>query len=304
MDTSLDFSQLDVAELLDVLKEGIYIVNPQRIIVYWNKEAERISGFSKEEVIGHPCAANILTHIDKDGNALCHGMCPLAHTIDDAQPRESEIYLHHKKGHRVPVNVKVHQLRDMSGKVIGGLESFVAITNNMENENRVKELSRLALLDPLTQLGNRAALDQELEKSMLEFKELQLSFAVLFFDIDHFKAFNDEYGHDVGDKILKSVASTLLVNSRPFDFYGRWGGEEFMAIIPNVSIQHLKNMAERLRILIENSYVLHQNSRLNVTVSIGGTIIKQEDDTNSLFQRTDQLLYLSKHSGRNTCSVA
>ena len=93
-------------------------------------------------------------------------------------------------------------------------------------------------------------------------------------DIDHFKKFNDTYGHDVGDQVLKYVANTLLKNSRPFDVMGRWGGEEFVGILRNVGLEQLEELGNRLRMLVESSYIASQDKTLHVTISMGATLMR------------------------------
>jgi len=230
-------------------------------------------------------------------------MCPLAATIVDGKPREAEVYMHHKDGHRIPVSVRVSTLTDAQGKVIGGIELFTDISNQAANELRVKELEKLALLDNLTQLANRNYIEKEIQSRFEEKKRLNVPFGVFFIDIDHFKKFNDTYGHDVGDDVLKFVANTFISNARPFDLYGRWGGEEFIGIIRNINGKDLKLLGNRLRLLIENSYIIHENEKLYVTISIGATLVKDNDTIDSLIKRADTLLYESKTSGRNCLTM-
>ena len=122
-------------------------------------------------------------------------------------------------------------------------------------------------------------------------------------DIDHFKKFNDTYGHDVGDHVLKYVARTLSQNLRPFDVVGRWGGEEFIAIIRNMTRQQLEAMGNRLRILVESSYIQSGNEKLRVSMSIGATLVRDDDDREALLKRADTLLYESKKAGRNCLTI-
>jgi len=287
------------SDILNNLHDGLYFVDQNRIITYWNKAAEQISGFSADEVVGRSCSDNILTHVDGEGNSLCHGMCPLAKSIADQTPRETEIYLHHKDGHRVPVSVHVRALTNVKGEVIGGVEQFSDLSNKKTNELRLQELEKLALLDNLTQLANRNYIEKELRYRFDEKKRLNVPFGVLFMDIDHFKNFNDTYGHNVGDDVLKFIANTIVANSRPFDLYGRWGGEEFIGIIRNITHQDLEGLGNKLRLLVENSYVIHDTGKLHVTVSIGATLINDDDTIESLIKRADILLYKSKSAGRN-----
>jgi diguanylate cyclase (GGDEF)-like protein/PAS domain S-box-containing protein len=289
--------------VIENLYDGLYFVDQKRTITYWNKAAEQISGFAASEVVGTSCADNILTHVDSDGNNLCTGRCPLAATIADGKPRETEVYMHHKAGHRIPVSVRISALTDKKGTIIGGVELFKDISNQTANELRIKELEKLALLDNLTQLANRNYIEREIQHRLEEKKRFNLPFGVLFMDIDHFKKFNDTYGHDVGDDVLRFVAKTFVANTRPFDLFGRWGGEEFIGILRNINEEDLEAMGNRVRSLIESSYIIHENKKLHVTISIGATLVNVTDSIDSLIKRADILLYKSKEEGRNRLTV-
>ena len=132
--------------IIENLHDGLYFVDKNRIITYWNRAAEKISGFSADEVIGKSCSDNILSHVDSEGNSLCLNICPLASTIEDNIPREAEVYLHHKDGHRVPVSVRVSTLTNEKGEVIGGIELFTDISNQHANTLKVKELEQIDTL--------------------------------------------------------------------------------------------------------------------------------------------------------------
>jgi len=291
------------SRIIDNLYDGLYLVNRDRIITYWNKAAERISGFTADEVVGRSCSDNILTHVDGEGRSLCVGMCPLAATIEDKKSRSAEVYMHHKNGHRIPISVRVSPLTDAKGSVIGGIELFTDISNQTANALRIKELEKLTLLDHLTRIANRNYIEKEIQIRFEEKKRFDIPFGILFMDIDHFKKFNDTYGHDVGDDVLKFVASTFVANSRPFDLYGRWGGEEFVGVIRNVTRDELENLGNRLKLLIEKSYVIHENKKLHITISIGATLVKKDDTIRKLIKRADTLLYKSKIMGRNLLSI-
>ncbi len=130
-----------------------------------------------------------------------------------------------------------------------------------------------------------------------------MPFGILFIDIDHFKKFNDTYGHDLGDDVLKYIANTFVANARPFDLYGRWGGEEFLGIIRNINDKELELLGGRLRLLIENSYLIHEKEKLYVTISIGATLVNENDTIDSLIKRADTLLYKCKAAGRNCLTI-
>ena len=128
--------------IVDNLHDGLYLVDRNRVITYWNKAAERISGFAAAEVIGKSCADNILSHVDGKGCALCTGVCPLAETMCDGRLRRADIYLHHKDGHRIPVAVRASPLTDEAGRVVGGIELFTDISHRAASELRIQELER------------------------------------------------------------------------------------------------------------------------------------------------------------------
>lgn len=290
-------------KVIERLHDGLYFVDRDRTIVYWNRAAESISGFSAAEVVGKSCGDGILTHVDSEGCNLCENGCPLARTIADGKPRENEIYMHHKDGHRVPVSVRVSTLTDADGNVTGGIELFTDISDRAANALRVKELEKLALLDNLTQLANRNYIEREIEGRFEEKRRLKVPFGILFIDIDHFKKFNDRYGHYVGDEVLKFVATTFIANTRPFDLYGRWGGEEFIGIIRNINRQDLEMLGNRLRMLVEKAYLLHDGEKLSVTISVGATLVEENDTIDTLIKRADTLLYKSKADGRNRLTI-
>jgi diguanylate cyclase (GGDEF)-like protein/PAS domain S-box-containing protein len=286
-------------DLLDKMPDAVYFVDSAKKITYWNKAAEKVTGYRESEVMGKSCADNILVHVDDRGESLCLGKCPLAATMADGISREAEVYLHHKNGHRVPVLVRVSPLRDVHGNIIGGAELF---TDNSSKEAmilRIKELEELAMIDTLTRLANRRYIESELEVRIQEKSRYNLPFGLLFMDIDHFKRFNDNYGHDVGDRALITVANTLRSLARPYDLIGRWGGEEFIAIIRNVDMALLTVIGERLRSLVEMTYIDVDGKNIGITLSVGAAIARDDDTPVSILKRSDMLMYLSKENGRN-----
>ena len=299
----MDLSKKSYWQIIDNLNDGIYIVDKVRKIAYWNYAAEQISGFKAEEVVGGRCADNVLCHVDYSGNHLCKGDCPLSATIADGNTHKAEVYLHHKDGHRIPVSVSVTPLTDEDNNIIGAVEIFSDISSKLNNEMRLKELEQLAMLDQLTNLANRHYLERELDASFETKRRYGSLFGILFMDIDNFKQVNDLYGHDVGDRVLQFVAGTISANSRPFDLYGRWGGEEFIGIVRNVTIDDLRHLGERLRILVEESYILMDGKQLQVTISIGATMVTDSDSVATVLQRADDLMYQSKAAGKNRLTM-
>jgi len=289
----------DYADLIDNLYDGVYFVDKDRRITYWNKAAERITGYASQEVVGSCCSDNILIHVDSTGRNLCLADCPLAATIEDGVAREMAVYLHHKNGHRLPVQVRTTLLKDENGAVIGSAELFTDTSSESSMSLKISELEELALIDNLTKLANRHHIGEELKARFDEKERYGLPFGILFMDIDNFKQFNDTYGHVLGDLVLKTIAATLRSVSRPFDLIGRWGGEEFLGIIRNVNRDILVKVGERFRVLVEKTYLPSQDNFTGVTISLGATIARDNDTPDSILKRADVLLFKSKDKGKN-----
>ncbi len=290
--------------LIDNLYDGVYFVDRDRRITYWNKGAERISGYSAEQVIGRRCRDNLLNHVTANGISLCQDHCPLSAVMEDGKPREAEVYLHHADGYRVPIMVRATALRDEEGKIVGAVETFSNNESVINARRRLSEMNQLARTDSLTRIGNRQHLERRLRAAIVEFEDSQSMAGLLFVDLDHFKKINDTYGHDVGDLALCMVANTFRLALRVTDTVGRWGGEEFVAILHDISGERaLSTAAEKIRTLIEASRLdIHGNS-LSVTASIGATLLYSNDTPQSLIRRADGLMYRSKQAGGNRVTV-
>ena len=178
---------------------------------------------------------------------------------------------------------------------------------HLEHERRAlasanQRLEQLAHFDPLTQVWNRYRIEQAIEAELVAAQRYGAQFGVLLFDVDHFKAINDTYGHGVGDDVLVVLARQVEDSLRGCDHLGRWGGEEFIVLARHAELSSLMGLAERLRTLVANLNVNGLNSPL--TVSIGVAIWQPEDSGKTLIARADQAMYRAKHAGRNRVEMA
>jgi len=290
--------------LLDKVHDGVYFVDTERRIQFWNKSAERITGYAAEDVGGKCCADNILMHVDEEGNYLCKGMCPLAATISDGQVREARVYLHHKSGHRLPVQVTVSPVYDPEGRILGGLETFFDATPMMAALEETERLREEALICPLTAIGNRRYAERMLAQKLDEMARGGTCLAVVMIDIDHFKKVNDTFGHDVGDVVLKMVASTMSAAMRSYDFLARWGGEEFIALLPSCDAANAARIANRLRRLVAHASHDLNRDTIRATISVGVYLCGKGDTPASAVKQADRMLYESKQNGRNRVTVS
>jgi diguanylate cyclase (GGDEF)-like protein/PAS domain S-box-containing protein len=293
----IQFTSLFSEKVIEDTHEGVYFVNRDRKITSWNDGAEQLTGFTAAEAVGRRCFDNFLGHVDEIGRPLCVTGCPLASVMRDGQPRTVELFLQHKLGHRVPVTVRALPVRNARGNIVGAVELFSHKTSNNIVEKRVTELEHLAFRDGLTALPNRRFLEMKVEQALQEHQRFGRLYGLLMFDLDHFKKINDNHGHDVGDAMLKAVAKTLVQGQRPIDIIGRWGGEEFLVLMPDLDAVALGDLAERCRTLVAQSSVITGTSRVAVTASIGATVLNHADSAMSAIRRVDELMYQSKHSG-------
>jgi len=290
--------------LLDNLYDGVYFVDAERRITYWNKGAERLTGYTASEVIDCYCRNDILMHVDEKGDKLCEtSLCPAVKTLQDGRPREEDLFLHHKRGHRLPVAIRVAPILSPDGKIVGAVEVFSDNTPRVVSKQTIEELQRIALLDPLTEVGNRRYAEMNLKFRLAEQERYGWPFGILFIDIDVFKTVNDRFGHEVGDDVLRMTARTLSNSLRSFDLVSRWGGEEFLALIINVDSGSLLSVAEKLRRMVEQSSITWDSQNISITVSIGGTLAVKTDSVESIVRRADELMYRSKEEGRNRTTM-
>ena len=295
--------KIDFRKIFDNIFDGVYVVDRNRIIRYWNHAAERLTGYRAEEVIGSSCKDNILIHVSDTGKNLCTSNCPLKAAMAGKVHKEEAIYLSHKDGHRVPIMVRVTPLKNDRGELIGAVEIFNDNTRQSQAKKRLRELEKMALIDSLTDLPNRRHIEAQLESRMTEFHRYGWPFGVLFMDIDHFKQVNDTYGHDFGDRALKMISKTLNMATRSHDLVGRWGGEEFLAIIPNADREVIQKIGERYRVLVMNSHLDHDGRKISFTISGGGAISGPGDTAEKVVERADKNQYQAKNSGRNKMIV-
>lgn len=194
------------------------------------------------------------------------------------------------------------------------LESMSLLNNELSNLSRklskknrelekanlkIKELMRT---DALTGLANRGYFQERLQEAFSLSKRKGLSFSLLMADLDYFKSINDKYGHDAGDKVLKSFGYLLKNFCRTEDLPARFGGEEFIILLPQTNSHGALNLGERIRTSLKAQEILDNETK--VTVSIGIAELKDSDNQERLLKRADQALYVAKERGRDQCFVS
>jgi diguanylate cyclase (GGDEF)-like protein len=209
--------------------------------------------------------------------------------------------------------VKQVEYRLMNDDYISELEKLnLTIESTMQNLqfnnnaliNMQKKLERLATHDDLTSLYNRRFIVARLAEKLPEVLRYKLDYSVVAVDIDHFKKVNDQFGHAAGDEVLRRFAQTLTNELRQNDVLARFGGEEFLLLLPMTSSIDAKPLIERLRDIIEQQSYVFAGNTLNVTASFGIAEYRKNDTVELLLERADQALYQAKMGGRNRVSLS
>lgn len=283
------------SELFENLPIACFTFDAEGVLHEWNQSAEQLYGYTKAEVLFRSMFEKVfrgdsgvrmgeLMRMVLSGSVLC-GL-------------ESED--HDSEGHRRYVLRSAYPLRGPSGEVVGGLVSVVDVTERVEYEQQLKEMNEklqsLAITDGLTGLKNHRAFQDFLEQEFQRAVRYGSPLSLILMDVDKFKQYNDTFGHQAGDEVLKRVAEILLSNARQTDFVARYGGEEFVVVLPNTDSDDALCVAERFRSAIEQA----EWSLRPITGSFGvATLTDAVQNRQELIEQADQALYQAKHGGRN-----
>jgi diguanylate cyclase (GGDEF)-like protein/PAS domain S-box-containing protein len=284
--------------LLDSIGDAVCFVDTGRRILYWNSAAEQLTGYSSDDVIGRHCFDDRPDQLDRTGCQLCHRECPLAQAIEQDQSLSERLFLRHRSGRRISVEARVTPVRNDNGAIIGCVEVFQDATSSVVVENAYRQVREAADRDPLTGLANRRFLNRLLEDCLKEWERSGQRFSVIMADLDHFKHINDTFGHVVGDQVLVKFAGCLQSECRPGDLVARFGGEEFVVLLPHEELATAANVAERLRQSIVMA-ALDELGQRRLTASFGVAQADSGDTVHGLLQRADSALYKAKSLGRD-----
>ena len=277
-----------LAQAMEQMDEMVRITDKDGYITYANEALTRHTGYKKSELIGNT------NNIFKSG-------------------KHTEAF--YKKIYEMILLKKTHQATFINAKKDGTLyheeqiitpilnedsdeiEYYVSTSKDVTKEIRTQEkLKTLATTDTLTNIANRYSINQKLDEEIRRTKRYSGGFALMMFDIDFFKKVNDNHGHDIGDYVLQEFSKVILQNIRDTDFFGRWGGEEFLLLAPSEEREGAMKLAEKIRKSIE-SYNFKEVGE--ITVSIGLTTCNGFNEKEKILKKVDDALYKAKDSGRN-----
>ncbi len=275
------------AKAIDAAYDGIFITNADGVIEFANQGFEIITGYSPNEVVGKKPS---VLKSGKHDNTFYKG---LWRHLSEGLPFRAMIVNRHKNGHEIHCQQTITPVKNASGEITHFISIIKDMTDRVFEELKLREQ---ASHDSLTGLLNRRAGEIELDVALIQAQESEASFCLLMTDIDDFKAVNDTYGHPRGDQIIKAVADILMDQTRKTDKCIRWGGEEFIVLLPFCDLPKAMEIAENVRAAMADS---HFDEAGRITLSIGVAESQVNDTPAGLLERVDQQLYSAKRQGKN-----
>lgn len=286
-------------KLLEVTSFGLVIFDENLKIVFWSNSAKKITGYNSSDVIGKKVEdSKILEFFSKKDEKLNFGEF-LKKLFDEEKDSIKTIFIRHKNNYRFSITMKLYffkNTRKMKKYVVGIFNIFDVLDYSRRLVSFIKKASNQ---DWLTKLPNRKNLEFLINKKVQEFKRYKSKFGIILFDIDNFKSINDCMGHNVGDEILISFSNIISKNLRNCDLVGRWGGDEFVAIIVNVDDLKIKQIMSKLVSTIKKEIFKKNGFNIHLNVSAGFSVINEEDNLNSLIERADKNMYEFKFKKTN-----
>ena len=262
---------------------SISIMDLNGVITDVNSAFCKHSGYSKNELLGKRYSILFTTN-------HTHSLYKtIWNTLEDNTVWSGEIQNKNKNGSTYWVKAYIHPHFNDTGKKIG----YITIK---EDINDKKALEKLAIIDPLTELYNRHKFNEIITHEVHKFKRYKHNTSLIICDIDHFKHINDKHGHLLGDIALKTIAATIQKSIRKLDTAARWGGDEFIIILPDTTLENAIYVAQKIRKALE---VIIHNEAIKLTASFGVAKLQKGDDELSWFKRADDALYLVKEEGKN-----
>lgn len=280
-----------LATAMEVSAQAVVITDAESHIIYTNPAFTRITGYDAEEVLGRN--PRFLQGPDTSQATRM----AIREALAAGKPIQVEILNYRKDGTPFWADLSIVPVRDEQGEITHFVASEADIT---ERKRAEQEITRMALEDHLTGLPNRRAAEDRLELEWNRARRQRGTFALAVVDIDRFKLINDQYGHHVGDQVLRQVAEIMATTLRGGDWMARWGGEEFLVCFHDLDCQGAQAAAERLRRKIKESPLRLPYGELAVTVSMGVALYGAEHpNVDAMLAQADALLYEAKVGGRD-----
>jgi diguanylate cyclase (GGDEF)-like protein/PAS domain S-box-containing protein len=280
-----------LSTIMESARDAIIMIDNKGNVTFWNPAAERLFGYSREEVMGKELHRLMiqderLYEVYKEAFKRFQ-----LSGKRNAVGKTIELKAKHKDGYEIDVELSLSAVK------IKDTWHALGIVRDISERKKYEELLyRQSITDPLTNIYNRRFFMQMLEQEMERTRRYGKPFSIIMLDLDHFKSVNDRFGHAAGDMVLKSVADMIKGRIRKTDYFARWGGEEFIILLPETSVEYAAGLAEELRERL-SSMTLPEVGR--VTASFGVASYRTLDTIDTILMRADSMLYEAKDAGRN-----
>ena len=288
--------------ILEALPIGVYAVNREGKVILWSAGAEKLTGYFRQDVLGRLSEADLLDQGNQNAlgqeareqtaQASFQGLAPI-----------TQVSVRCKSGHHLVAQMQSVFLRDDLGKMLGTIRVFGSNSPAEILNRRQDKLGAYGCLDPTTGVLNHSMIQARLKESLDLHALYPVPFAVLCYQIDTLKNIGERCGHAAVDAVLRMGANAMENGLRPTDFLGRWQEQEFLAILPECGEGDLLKVADRLRKLVEKAGVVWWGDTLHATVSIGATVVRDNDTVSSLVGRAVEGYRQASKAGGNRVIV-
>jgi PAS domain S-box-containing protein/diguanylate cyclase (GGDEF)-like protein len=285
--------------ILDSLQTGVYLVDRDQRIVFWNAGAERITGYLRQDVVGRSSRCDFLAKNEGNSCFVSDATEAIVNVMRDGKPDVINVSLRHKDGHRVLVRMRAVPIRNSHGSVIGAAESFeesIAVSNW---DRRRKKLGAFGLLDPATEVPSEAYIQSQLRQQIVTFAQCPIPFSVMIIQVDQIDEVRAKYGTGAVVAILRAVGQTLENSLRPTDILGLGKRNQFFAILAECPAAEVKKVAKRLKSTVPYAEIKWWGQELSVTASFGGATVKPGDTAESISERAEKSLLEGIAAGGN-----
>ena len=285
--------------LMNSVPIGCYVLQPNQTVEFWNHEAERLLGYSSSEMVGRRCIDSELGCSNANGTRIASDHCPAILALATGKPQTTQMFMRAKDGNDVLIRNTLAPLKDREGRIQRVVSLFVPLADGDYEHGLVKQIYEVATRDPTTCLPGRKYMESCIDDALELYHRTGRQFAILFADVDNLHYLNNTYGHVVGDKVLRAFALALRKYGRKTDDFCRWGGDEFVGILRLRSAEDVKGASRRFARIAEKGRVSQGGQEIDCQVSMGMTVVRDEDDLKSVVARADRYMYEAKRHHAN-----
>lgn len=286
------------AKLMDNMHDGVVFIDAGMRVLAWNHGAERLTGVSANDMRQRRWQSDLLNMCDETGRLVREADCPVRGAIQSGVQSLRRMTIRGRGEHPVAVDTHTIPVAAEGGAIAGAVLLLHDASSEISLEHRCQTLYDKSTKDPLTQVANRAEFDRVLSMFVAAHRDQHVPCAMMMCDLDHFKQVNDNYGHQAGDEVIKSLANLLKNSCRPGDLVARYGGEEFVMLYADCDNATAARRSDQIRLALGQMPQPKLDGRM-ITASFGVTEIQPGDTPETMLRRADRGLLQAKAKGRN-----